>query len=447
MKKLLIGLLVIVSVIAAGCSQPTVEEATETFCQNLQAFGDALANLESINATSTIGDLKDATAEVDDAWNQVTKSARELNEVKIDTIDESWKNLRQTVNQVDADDTIAAAVANVGVGLHEVKLAYEAVGQVHCPGLAPIQPPQAPAGDAATTAPATTEPAPPGFTGTFSSTLMLAGSATDMVLVLNEDTSVFVVMRPVDQATETIVLGRWQDNGDGTAAVTLTKMQDGQELATPETIVFRLDGENTLAAFQFDETVYGADGFSLQRMQNSAVAAETAAMAQQVGEAVTTTVSLTTTEPLTATPAITDATALPADLFAVPAEQTEPAAPAEAALADSPLGRTWQLQQITQNSGVTYTPVDPALYTVTFNADGTVNVLADCNTAIGTYQASDSGTLTIDLVTANAYCAAGSLSNQFISYLNVANSYEVEGDQLLIGFSNNYGFMNFTAAP
>ena len=108
MKKTLIGLLLILGIIAVGCNQPTVEEANEAFCQSLQAFGDALTNLETISPTSTVGDLKDASAEVDKAWNQVTNSAKQLNEVKLDTIDESWKNLRRTVNQVNDNDTLLA---------------------------------------------------------------------------------------------------------------------------------------------------------------------------------------------------------------------------------------------------------------------------------------------------------------------------------------------------
>ena len=74
----------------------------------------------------------------------------------------------------------------------------------------------------------------------------------------------------------------------GLPAVTLTQMQDGQELATPEVIAFRLEGD-ALVAFQFDETVYGADEFTLQRIQDETVAAEAAAVAQQSGAVITTT--------------------------------------------------------------------------------------------------------------------------------------------------------------
>lgn len=449
MKKYLIGLLLILSIIAAGCSQPTVEEATDAFCTNLQAFGDALANLEEISTTSTVGELKDATEAVEDAWNATARSARELNELKLDTIDEAWKNVRRTINQVSADDTLAAAVANVGAGLEEVRAAYEQIGDVACPGVAAPQRTGEPASEPQPVEPVAPadEPAPPGFTGTFSATLMLAGSETEMVLVLNEDSSVFAVMRPVEKPAETVVLGRWQDNGDGTAGVTLDSMLDGGSLAMPETYAFRLEGDQ-LVAFQFDETVYGADGFSMQRMRDPAVVAETAAVAQQATAGITATASLTAAIPLTTTtPATTTGgAALLSGLFDVPPEQAQPEAVAEPALPASPLGRVWQLQQITQNSGVNYTPDDPGLYTVTFNADETLTVLADCNTGTGTYQASADGDLTIQLSASHAYCSASSLSNQFISYLSVANSHTVQGDQLTIGFSNGAGQMAFTAA-
>ncbi len=425
MKKLLIGLLLIVSVLAAGCNQPTVEEANDTFCQSLEAFGDALVNLETISPTSTVGDLKDASAEVDKAWNQVTKSAKQLNDVKLDTIDESWKNLRRTINQVSDSDTLAAAAVNVGVSAKEIKVSYDQIGEVHCPGLTMVTESQEPANATQPAEAPAAEPTPVGFTGTYSTTLALAGvPPTVVVLVFNEDGTVFNVTRAVDQTEENILVGEWQDNGNATASVNLTTTTDGQKISTPIAYVFRLDGA-TLVAVQFDETVYGPEGFSLQRVPDMAVAAEAAAVAQQ---AITATMPLTTAVPMTTTATTAGNALLPADLFSVPAEPAQQAgatitttapltatslattteatalpadqvaAAAEPALAASPLGRVWRLQQITQTSGVNYTPDDPALYTVTFNADGTLNVTADCNAGVGTYQASESGMLTIDLV-------------------------------------------------
>lgn len=460
MKKVLIALLLILSVIAVGCNrQMTEEEADAAFCQNLQAFDDSLANLEAISATSTVGELKDAAAEVEKAWNTVTKSANQLNNVKLDTIDEAWKNLRRTVNQVNSDDTVAAAVINVGVSVKEIRLAYAQIGDVSCPGLVMDSSAQPPAGDAqpadaATAAPeapavASETPVAPGFTGTYSATVTLAGSTdTALVLVLNEDQSVFMVMRPTNAMTETIVTGQWQDNGDETVTVTLLELTTGEKLATPEVLAFKLTGEG-LDAVQYDEMVYGKDGFSLPRENDTSVAAETNTL--QASAEITTTAPISDSAPITAgapltasAPVIVIPPATPAESAAAPedssaaAEQTAPA---------SPLDRPWQLQQITQTSGVEYTPTDPSLYIVTFNAGGTLSVTADCNTGLGVYQADASGALTIDLASSYAYCAPGSLSNQFISYLNVANAYTVTGDTLGINFSSNSGLMTFTAAP
>ncbi|HKF84986.1 MAG TPA: META domain-containing protein [Candidatus Limnocylindrales bacterium] len=66
------------------------------------------------------------------------------------------------------------------------------------------------------------------------------------------------------------------------------------------------------------------------------------------------------------------------------------------------LGKTWQLTAITTKNPA-FEGVIPddqqASYTITFAADGTVSVLADCNTVTGTFEAADaladSGTLTI----------------------------------------------------
>ncbi len=459
MKKVLIGLLLILGVIAVGCNQQmTVEEADAAFCQNLQAFDDSLANLEAISATSTVSELKDATAEVEKAWNTVTKSASQLNGVKLDTIDEAWKNLRRTVNQVNDNDTLAAAVINVGVSVKDIRLSYAQIGDVSCPGLATGSSAQQPAGDAQPAEEPTAAPeasVAPGFTGTYSATVTLAASTPiAMVLVLNEDQSVFMVMRPTDMMTETIATGQWQDNGDETVTVTLSELTTGEKLATPEVLAFKLTDEG-LDAVQYDEMVYGKDGFSLPREKDTSVAAE--ANTLQPSAEITTTAPisasapitagapLTASAPLTATaPIITVPPVPPVESAAAPADSS---AAAEQAAPASPLDRPWQLQQITQTSGVEYTPADPSLYMVTFKADGILQVTADCNSGLGVYQANASGALTIDLATAYAYCGPGSLSNQFISYLNVANAYSVAGDALTIAFSNSSGLMTFTAAP
>ena len=71
-------------------------------------------------------------------------------------------------------------------------------------------------------------------------------------------------------------------------------------------------------------------------------------------------------------------------------------------------------------------------YTLVFNDDGTVNVVADCNNGNGTYTVNSDATLTIVVrATTDAACPPGSLSDSFIEYLNQAGPFAVGDDGLL----------------
>jgi heat shock protein HslJ len=81
----------------------------------------------------------------------------------------------------------------------------------------------------------------------------------------------------------------------------------------------------------------------------------------------------------------------------------------------------WQWVSVTEQSTGAKTIVpNPASYTISFYADGTLSGLADCNTFKGTY--SQSGGFTIKIgVTTTTYCGETSLDHQYLQLLgNVA---------------------------
>jgi CubicO group peptidase (beta-lactamase class C family)/heat shock protein HslJ len=87
---------------------------------------------------------------------------------------------------------------------------------------------------------------------------------------------------------------------------------------------------------------------------------------------------------------------------------------------------------------------DPASYTLTFNADGTVNIVADCNNANGTYT-TDGSSLTIEIgPMTKAACPPESRSDQFITYLGSAAIYFFQDDHLFIDLFADGGTMEFT---
>jgi heat shock protein HslJ len=88
-------------------------------------------------------------------------------------------------------------------------------------------------------------------------------------------------------------------------------------------------------------------------------------------------------------------------------------------------------------------------YTLAFNDDGTVAVVADCNSGTGTYTVNSDGTLTIVVqVLTRAACPPGSLSDSFIEYLNQAGPFEVDDTgTLIIDLMADGGRMTFVLEP
>jgi heat shock protein HslJ len=84
---------------------------------------------------------------------------------------------------------------------------------------------------------------------------------------------------------------------------------------------------------------------------------------------------------------------------------------------DSIQGIIWQWISLTNKStGETTTVPNPENYTITFNADGTLNGQADCNTFGGTYSQENGLTITLGATTM-AFCGEASLDQQYLTLL------------------------------
>jgi heat shock protein HslJ len=97
-----------------------------------------------------------------------------------------------------------------------------------------------------------------------------------------------------------------------------------------------------------------------------------------------------------------------------------PTATPAPASANSITGIVWQWTSVT-DQGTTTTVPNPANHTIIFNADGTLNGKADCNTFNGVYTQQNGG-FTIKLGASTlAFCGEASLDQQYLGLLsNVA---------------------------
>ncbi len=122
----------------------------------------------------------------------------------------------------------------------------------------------------------------------------------------------------------------------------------------------------------------------------------------------------------------------------------DPESPTAAPLA----GVTWRWATF-RDAKQDYLVPATADYTLVFNDDGTVNVVADCNVGAGTYTVNSDATLTIVVrATTDAACPPGSLGDSFVEYLNQAGPFEVDDTgTLIIDLMADGGRMTFVSEP
>ncbi len=90
-----------------------------------------------------------------------------------------------------------------------------------------------------------------------------------------------------------------------------------------------------------------------------------------------------------------------------------------------------------------YTVENPENYTLTFQADGTVNIKADCNNATGSYTV-DGQSLTIEVgVMTRAMCPPDSLSDEYVKNLGEVAIYFFKDGNLFLDLKVDGGTMEF----
>ncbi|MCK6581363.1 MAG: serine hydrolase [Anaerolineae bacterium] len=80
-------------------------------------------------------------------------------------------------------------------------------------------------------------------------------------------------------------------------------------------------------------------------------------------------------------------------------------------------------------------PAEGSTYSAIFNADGTMNIVADCNTVMASYTTGDASAITIELgASTRVACPEGSIADDFLNVLGEASGYSIFsiGDLLLV---------------
>lgn len=117
---------------------------------------------------------------------------------------------------------------------------------------------------------------------------------------------------------------------------------------------------------------------------------------------------------------------------ALAARRTDGTPAAPGGLPDELLGKVWSWESTGMSNDDTFTPAASSLYSVTFNADGSVAIRADCNAAAGSYSTkAEQLSIEIGPVT-TALCAEGSLSETYLQQLSQVGSWMLTEDGALV---------------
>ena len=96
-----------------GCIPQSLEEAQVDFCQALADYGQAVQELASINADTTVDELNAARQNVAAARQAVVDTAADLREAQVRQAEEAWRDFEETVNAIPGDATLGEAAAAI----------------------------------------------------------------------------------------------------------------------------------------------------------------------------------------------------------------------------------------------------------------------------------------------------------------------------------------------
>ena len=110
--KIIISILLLAILFVSGCS-PSLEEAQVEFCQALAAYGDAVQQLQNVNADTTIDDLQSARDDVADALEDVISAGGVLREARLRAAEIAWEDTQNAIQGISGEATLGEAAATI----------------------------------------------------------------------------------------------------------------------------------------------------------------------------------------------------------------------------------------------------------------------------------------------------------------------------------------------
>jgi membrane-associated HD superfamily phosphohydrolase len=102
-----------VVVVATGCGSPTPEEAKTQLETDLKDLQVALQGMLSPTVYTSTDNFNAAWKEVEDAYNAVVKSAKEVKEVNVENLQSAFDEVKKAVGNIDSKDSLQTKASDI----------------------------------------------------------------------------------------------------------------------------------------------------------------------------------------------------------------------------------------------------------------------------------------------------------------------------------------------
>jgi hypothetical protein len=126
-RKIIVVMLLLLCALP-GCIQQSVGEAQVDFCQALDGYGDAVADLSDINAQTSVDELNTARENVAQSREELLDLAAALRTARLRYTEDAFANLEEELADIPGDTTLGEAAnmarIEIAVLLTEIDRVY-----------------------------------------------------------------------------------------------------------------------------------------------------------------------------------------------------------------------------------------------------------------------------------------------------------------------------------
>ena len=116
------GTLVLVGSLSA-CSSDSQSDAEAAMCSSIAAVKTAAAQVEGLNATSTVSEAQEAEKALDTALAGLKESAKDVNQADLSALESAGDDIQKAVSGVSGSDSLGEAATTVKASTTELNTA------------------------------------------------------------------------------------------------------------------------------------------------------------------------------------------------------------------------------------------------------------------------------------------------------------------------------------